>query len=131
MRIHHIVFIAAIGLAGCAKDASGPERPAKINIAGRWEGAFADGLLKSGRLDVTVIHDTVYGGVSGAGYLKGDTFEAVFTADGVVADSLVSMAFIFSGGTGVNFSGVVRGREMIGKVNGTGYVDAPIIFTRQ
>jgi hypothetical protein len=107
-------------------DSAAPERPAKINISGRWEG-----LLEGNSVNVTVIHDTVYGGVSGAGYMSGESFETVFDADGVVADSLVSIQFAFSGNTVFNLSGTVRGRKIGGKVNGSGYSDTPLTLDKQ
>ncbi len=118
-------LLVCLSLSACG-DSAGPERAAKVNITGRWEGS-----VQAASLTLTLVHDTMYGGVSGAGYMADATFETTLAADGVFADSIVTLNLSSSGVDVFSMTGIRRAAIISGTLNGSGFVNTPFQLSKK
>jgi hypothetical protein len=119
--------LLALGLLGCGSDGgNGPDDP---GVNGAWEGIVRNnegGAI--GELSLTL--NETDGEVSGSGNLGNAGVQAAITVDGTYSPPSLSLILSSDGFTDMNLSAEVGETNIVGELNGSGFINADITLHR-
>jgi hypothetical protein len=127
MKKFSILALLIALLTACGSDGpAAPAAPEPINVSGQWSGPMGGG--------VTLLLTLSQAGssVSGSGNMSGPGGAIAMSASGTYVEPNLSLTLSAQGYEDMNFTGKTVTRTSIsGTLNGSGFVNQPITFTKQ
>lgn len=125
MRILSVAVLAML-VAACGGDSG----PAPIQAEGSWTGPVKNNSGATiGTLSLTLIETS--GTVSGSGNIAGSTVATALTVAGTYTEPSLSLILSSQRFNDINLGGTVSETEIVGSLNGSGFVQSNITLTRQ
>jgi len=110
-------------VAACGGDSSGP----KTTVAGNWTGSGTTSGGSAFTLGLVLVENA--GAVTGTGTLAGGTSIAL-TVTGTYSAPSVGLTMSSPGFSPLNLTATVSGKSMTGTLNGSGFNNTAITFTK-
>lgn len=125
-HLRHFALATALFLAACGGD-NGPSTP---NAEGSWNGPVNDNTgAPIATLQMTLTETN--GTVAGTGNLNNAGTAVAITVTGTFTAPQASLNLAANGFSPINMSVTVGQTNMTGTMNGSGFVNAAVVLTRQ
>jgi len=123
MRPFAIAIAMLVSIAACS-DSSGP----KTTVSGTWNGS---GTTPSGNpFTINLVLSETSGTVTGTGTITGEAPIAV-TITGTYSAPTLGLTMAAPGYSSSDLTATVNGKSMTGTLNGSGFSNTAITFTKQ